>query len=91
MITHEEACKKILEHYGIQHQKIKLIEEMSELIQAIAKSPEGLITDSMIEELADVKIMAAEFESVLTPDQVRLLHDMVSYKLRRQLTRMEGE
>jgi len=91
MITQDEACRDIMRHYGIQPQKIKLMEELAELIQATAKSPEGLITDSMIEELADVKIMAAEFESVLTPDQVRLLHDMVSYKLRRQLTRMEGE
>jgi len=91
MITQDEACRDIMRHDGIQPQKIKLMEELAELIQATAKSPEGLITDSMIEELADVKIMAAEFESVLTPDQVRLLHDMVSYKLRRQLTRMEGE
>lgn len=91
MITQDEACRDIMRHYGIQPQKIKLMEELAELIQATAKSPVGIVSDDMVEEIADVLIMIEQMKSAISPDQVRLLHDMVSYKLRRQLTRMEGE
>lgn len=85
------ACAEIIKHYGIQAQKIKLMEELAELIQATAKASSERITDDMVEEIADVLIVVEQIKSVLTPDQDKLLHDMVSYKLRRQMTRMEGE
>lgn len=91
MITQDEACKKILEHYGVQHQKIKLIEEMSELIQAIAKSPENMITDNMVSEIADVQIVLAQICGALSLTQKSYLDDITAYKIRRQLTRMESE
>jgi hypothetical protein len=87
----ETACRKIIDHYGIQAQKIKLMEELAELIQATAKSPDGLITDNMVEEMVDVNIMVEQFRLVLTPDQSKLFDDMTSYKLRRQLMRMEDD
>ena len=87
----EEAFGKIIDHYGIQAQKIKLMEELAELIQATAKSPDGLITDGMVEEMVDVCIMIAQFEEKFTPDQDKLATDMRAYKLRRQLMRMEEE
>ena len=86
----ETACRKIIDHYGIQVQKIKLMEELAELIQATAKSPDGLITDSMVEEMADVCIMVEQFRSTLSPDHDKFFYDMRAYKLRRQLMRMEG-
>lgn len=91
MITQNEACKKILEHYGIQHQKIKLIEEMSELIQAIAKSPENMITDNMVCEIADVQIMIDQMCAAMTAEQKKLLSDMTCYKIRGQLLRLESD
>lgn len=91
MLTQDEACKKILNHYGIQHQKIKLIEEMSELIQAIAKSPENMITDNMVCEIADVQIVFTQICGALSLTQKSYLDDIMAYKIRRQLTRMEGE
>lgn len=91
MITHDEACEKILEHYGIQHQKIKLIEEMSELILEIAKSPESMITDTMVSKIADVQIVLTQIYGALSPVQKSYLDDITAYKIRRQLTRMEGE
>lgn len=91
MITHDEACKKILEHYGVQHQKIKLIEEMGELIQAIAKSPENMITDDTVAEIADVQIVLEQLCGALSLTQKKYLDDMKTYKIRRQLIRMEGE
>lgn len=91
MITQDEACKKILEHYGLQHQKIKLIEEMGELIQAIAKSPENMITDDTVAEIADVQIVLEQLCGALSLTQKKYLDDMKTYKIRRQLIRMEGE
>ena len=91
MTNIETACRKIIDHYGIQAQKIKLMEELAELIQATAKSPDGLITDSMVEEMVDVCIMVEQFKSTLSPDHDQFFHDMRAYKLRRQLMRMESE
>jgi len=91
MIIHDEACKKILEHYGVQHQKIKLIEEMGELIQAIAKSPENMITDDTVAEIADVQIVLEQLCGALSLTQKNYLDDMKAYKIRRQLIRMEGD
>ena len=89
MTNIETACRKIIDHYGIQAQKIKLMEELAELIQATAKSPDGLITDNMVEEMVDVCIMVEQFRSVFSPDQDSFFDDMIAYKLRRQLMRME--
>lgn len=87
----ETACRKIVDHYGIQAQKTKLMEELAELIQATAKSPDGLITDNMVKEMVDVCIMVEQFRSALSPDHDKFFYDMRAYKLRRQLIRMEGE
>lgn len=89
MTEFEKAFGKIIDHYGIQAQKIKLMEELAELIQATAKSPDGLITDNMVEEMVDVCIMFEQFKSVFSPDQDSFFDDMIAYKLRRQLMRME--
>lgn len=47
-----------LQKFGYENQKMKLIEELSELIRAVAKhngSPET--TENLIDELADAQIM----------------------------------
>jgi hypothetical protein len=87
----ETACRKIIDHYGIQAQKIKLMEELAELIQATAKSPDGLITDNMVEEMVDVCIMVEQFKAVFSPDQAKFFDDMTAYKLMRQMQRMEDK
>ena len=45
------GCKFIIEHYGIEKQKIQLIQELSELITALTKGD----LQNIIEEIADVK------------------------------------
>lgn len=85
------SCTKIMQHYGVQAQKLKLVEELAELIQAVLKSPENLISDDMVEEIADVEIMLTQIKSVMSCDQWQLQHDMTCYKLRRQLDRIEDE
>lgn len=90
-ITHDEACKKILYHYGVQRQKLKLVEEMGELIQAIAKSPENMITDNIVNEIANVQIIINQMCVAMSQNQNELLNDMKAYKIRLQLMRMECE
>lgn len=91
MVTIDEAIKKILYHYGVQRQKLKLVEEMSKLILEIAKSPESMITDTMVSKIADVQIVLTQICGASSPTQKSYLDDITAYKIRRQLTRMEGE
>lgn len=91
MITADEAIKKILYHYGVQRQKLKLVEEMGKLIQELVKSPENMITDSMVNEIADVQIMIDQMCAAMTADQKKLLSDMKCYKIRGQLLRLESD
>lgn len=51
--------EKALDKFGNQHQKLKLIEEMAELTQAIIKD------SNIAEEIADVQIVL---------DQIKLLY-----------------
>ena len=56
--------KTALTHFGAEHQLDKLIEEMSELTQAIIKARHNRHTN-VAEEIADVQILL---------DQAKLLH-----------------
>lgn len=91
MITADEAVKKILYHYGVQRQKLKLVEEMGGLIQDLVKSPENMITDNIVNKIADVQIMIDQMSAAMTADQKKLLSDMKCYKIRGQLLRLESD
>lgn len=67
--TQKQKCRAIFERYGVQSQRRQLVEECAELIQAISKferACEGgdfrAARDELLGELADVKIMIAQFE-----------------------------
>lgn len=93
--TPEELAAQIMQHYGAEAQKDILIEECAELIQAVEKSrrqkdrPE--VTADMIEEIADVKIMIMQFESIMGSYWRQLLDTTIADKLRRQIERIESE
>ena len=53
-----KKTKAIADHYGKKHQTIKAIEELAELIQALAKGD----TDNIKEEIADVRVMLEQIE-----------------------------
>ena len=56
-----KKLKKILAHYGPLIQKTKSMEELSELIQAIAKNIAGVDNrDNIVEEIADSMIMISQ-------------------------------
>lgn len=62
----KKICKEVLELYGPEAQKNVLIEECSELIQAICKDKRGL-NHNVEEEIADVYIML---------EQMKLVYDL---------------
>ena len=77
--------RKIADHYGLDIQQLKLIEECGELIVAVAKGEDK----NIIEELADVSIM---LEQVVYLMNCKKKFKMAkAMKINRQLGRMEGE
>ena len=92
----DSTLDKIIDHYGRDHQIEKAVEELGELSVAIAKKrgAEMLLQHDphyrrdIIEEIADVKIVVAQLELIFfCRDEVE---QMVDYKLRRTLEKMEG-
>lgn len=89
--------KQIIEHYGFDTQLIQLIEESSELIQAICKWRRNIFKDSsieymdqMIEEMADVKNLIEQLE--LNDSYIKhWIERDIEYKVDRQIKRMEEE
>ena len=83
-----EDIKRIATHYGGRHQRLKAIEELAELIQALAKySPNQPLID-IIEEIADVEIMLEQLKFLLMiPDEV--IGTAKRYKISRTLKRMK--
>ena len=53
-----KKTKAIADHYGKKHQTIKAIEELAELIQALAKGD----IENIKEEIADVRVMLEQIE-----------------------------
>lgn len=81
----EENIKKIADHYGLNHQKIKLIEEMAELTQAICKGRDL----SIIDEIADVEIVLEQVKYLMCINAGVEAQKM--FKINRQLKRIENE
>lgn len=80
------AYEKIISHYGEQRQKLKAIEELGELIQALAKhgfqdSDENYMDHAYImTEIADVEIMI---------DQLKIIFEMdTTYEKQKKMTRV---
>lgn len=87
---------KIAKYFGAENQKNQLIEEMAELTQAICKckriqkylsSDDGeVITDNLIEEIADVKLVLEQLIYLLNcQDQVTAIEQQ---KIKRTLGRI---
>ena len=62
--------KKALRVYGVDAQKRMLVEEMGELLTAMARAPRGRATkEDIITELADVSIMIKQMALVYGRDE----------------------
>lgn len=78
----EEMARFMLAHYGLKAQKMKLIEELAELIQALAEDDVSAIK----EELADVEVMIMQIKSGMHIETAEIMN----YKLNRQKARIEN-
>lgn len=88
----KDLARQILNHYGMQHQKSKTIEELAELIVALQKDVlEGKEQHSraVLEEIADVHIMLTQLlDDESDKTTVSLIADK---KLKRQIRRIGAE
>ena len=88
----KEQARQILQHYGMQHQKAKTIEELAELIVALQKDILGgkeSHSRAVLEEIADVHIMLTQLlDDESDKTMVSLIVDK---KLKRQMRRIKAE
>lgn len=82
----EEKLLEIIAFYGNEKQKLKAIEEMSELTKAICKDDR----ENIIEELADVKIMIAQLMLIYNID-VEEVFKVMDAKVERTMNRIERQ
>lgn len=81
--ANKEMGRKVWEYYGEEAQKKKFIEELAELITALAKEDVRAIR----EEMADVEVMIMQFKQGLNIDTLPIMN----YKLNRTMARIENE
>ena len=88
----KEQARQILQHYGMQHQKAKTIEELAELIVALQKdilNGKKEHSRAVLEEIADVHIMLTQLlDDESDKTTVSLIVDK---KLKRQMRRIKAE
>lgn len=79
----DDKLKMIADHYGYDHQALKLVEEMAELTQALLKGDSVHIA----EEMADVEIMMEQLRYFHANEaEIKIIREQ---KIARQLARME--
>lgn len=88
-----ELAAQIIQHYGAAHQQLKLCEECGELIQAAIKAYDigADITTDFVGELADVYVLIKQFLATMPTVWRAEFDTMVTFKLRRQIERIENE
>ena len=105
IMTVDEKARYIARHYGYYAQSLQAIEELSELITAIAKHRRAAAQQTtpfdpreirgeercnVIEEMADVTIMMWQMQYLLGIDGQEV-YNVIRAKLERQLDRIEKE
>lgn len=90
----DNRIKLIAERKGFEAQTHKLVEEMAELTVAIHHlkrndNPQQRRAD-FIEELGDVIILASQLRCLLSPPERITLSESISFKLNREIERMEN-
>lgn len=86
LINYYTGCKIIFSHYGEEHQKKQLIQELGELIVAITKDD----LENVIEEMADVEVMLDQFK-INYPKINNKIDTAMLNKVNRQLRRIKEE
>ena len=78
----QDQINAIAEHYGWASQKKKALEELAELIRALALDDH----ENIVEEIADVEIMTAQLKHLMNCE--KQVEEVKLYKLNRQLSRI---
>lgn len=89
----DSQLREIIEHYGVNHQKMVACEELAELIQAISKSvryPESYDIENLKGEMADVFIVLQEMMLIHNIEWTNIIA-IADSKISRQKKRMEEE
>lgn len=73
--------ERIADHFGLESQKLKTVEECSELIQAI----ENEDFENIVEEIADVLIMIRQL--IYLYEIKENVNEMIKIKIQRTLNR----
>jgi NTP pyrophosphatase (non-canonical NTP hydrolase) len=89
----ENIFKQAVEHFGVENQLLKLVEEMAELTQAIIKRrlnpDEPKYLNNMLEEFADVNILLFQITySDLMESEIA--KDLFNMHYKRKLNRLES-
>ena len=103
-VIQKEKARTILQHYGAANQRRQLVEECSELIQAICKYDRAIssITTgyypdmqnakyNIAGEIADVLIMIEQIKISLGTETRQEIENLIESKLNRQLERIKEE
>ena len=100
-MTTEQKIQYIADHYGYEPQSRQLVEELSELIQAVCKHNRKFYgkmplysracpeLDAIIEEMADVTIMMCQIQHILGIGNLDL-DSKIERKLDRQIERIRN-
>lgn len=82
----KKGIKLIADHYGNEHQTVKAMEELAELIQALARGDEANIK----EEMADVFVMLEQLKYLHRISEIEISRIMFR-KITRQIERIDNE
>lgn len=89
-MTREEQITKILKHYDPWQQRLKAIEELTELTEVLIKDTnKGVDRENIIDEIADVYIMLEQIKMIYHVDALEL-DNQINKKIERQLNRIKG-
>ena len=81
-----EKLKQIFNHFGLETQLQKLIEECGELIQAICKRDE----ENMLEEIADIEVLISQFKLIF-PEYTSRISEIRRMKIERTIGRINND
>lgn len=86
MRVQKSKAQVIADHYELENQTVKAMEELAELIQALSKGERAAI----LEEMADVCVMLEQMMYFYDIGEIEL-ETVMDIKMDRQLHRIENE
>ena len=87
----KKKIRQIANHYGLQHQCTKTIEELRELAEECMKTAcKGSIPVNLINEMADVLVMILQL-IYLGKIEFEDIESVMEYKVDRQIQRIKEE